>query len=100
MHLDDFTSITQISSSEPETSLNKTDQIVQSLLAAKQREEAGDYEAARSALTGLWHRIGERPRLEGLDASTQAELLLRVGALSGWLGSANQIEGAQEFAKD
>jgi tetratricopeptide (TPR) repeat protein len=31
---------------------------------------------------------------------TQAEVLWRVGALSGWLGSANQIPGAQEFARD
>ncbi len=30
----------------------------------------------------------------------KAELLLRVGALSGWLGSARQIPGAQEIAKD
>src|SRR5207248_1080423 len=28
------------------------------------------------------------------------EVLLRAGSLSGWIGSANQIDGAQETAKD
>jgi tetratricopeptide (TPR) repeat protein len=38
--------------------------------------------------------------LAQLSVDTQAEVLWRVGALSGWLGSANQIPGAQEFARD
>jgi DNA-binding NtrC family response regulator len=63
-------------------------------------EEAGDYEAAREALGDLWQRIGERPRTDFLDERTAAEALLRAGTLSGWIGSANQIEGAQETAKD
>ena len=45
-------------------------------------------------------RIGERPATDQLPVDTQAEVLWRVGALSGWLGSANQIAGAQEFARD
>lgn len=68
--------------------------------AAKALENAGDYEAAVEALAGLWSRIGERPRIEGLPPNQQAEVLLRVGALSGWLGSSGQVSGAQEFAKD
>jgi tetratricopeptide (TPR) repeat protein len=63
-------------------------------------ERAGDYEGARSALGKLWSRIGERPAIDELLPDTRAEALLRVGALSGWLGSANQIPGAQEFARD
>ena len=63
-------------------------------------ERAGDYEGARSALGKLWSRIGDRPRMAELPVDTQAEVLWRVGALSGWLGSANQIPGAQEFARD
>src|SRR5690242_8224309 len=63
-------------------------------------ERAGDYESARAALGKLWSRIGERPAVDELLPETQAEVLLRVGALSGWLGSANQIPGAQEFARD
>jgi tetratricopeptide (TPR) repeat protein len=68
--------------------------------AAKDLENAGDYEGAREALAGLWNRVGDRPRLEGLPAEIQGEVLLRVGALSGWLGSSQQISGAQGFAKD
>ncbi len=67
---------------------------------ARELERAGDYEGARAALGKLWSRIGERPAVDELPAETRAEALLRVGALSGWLGSANQIPGAQEFARD
>jgi tetratricopeptide (TPR) repeat protein len=67
---------------------------------AKELAEAGEFETARSMLGEFWNRVGERPRLDGLDESAQAELLLRAGALSGWIGSAQQIWGAQEAAKD
>jgi len=67
---------------------------------ARELERAGDYEGARAALGKLWTRIGERPAVDDLPPETQAEVLWRVGALSGWLGSANQIPGAQEFARD
>jgi tetratricopeptide (TPR) repeat protein len=67
---------------------------------AKELEEAGEFEDARSNISEFWHRIGERPKLTGLTAIAQAELLLRAGALSGWIGSARQISGAQEIAKD
>ena len=67
---------------------------------ARELERAGDYEGARSALGELWSRIGEHPGTNQLPADTQAEVVWRVGALSGWLGSANQIPGAQEFARD
>jgi transcriptional regulator with PAS, ATPase and Fis domain/Tfp pilus assembly protein PilF len=67
---------------------------------AKQLEDSGNYEAARAALGDLWRRIGDRPQLEGLDERAAAEVLLRAGSLTGWLGSANQIEGAQEIAKN
>lgn len=67
---------------------------------AKEMEDSGDYEAARSALGELWQRIDERPNLEGLAEEIQAEILLRVGVLTGWVGSARQIEEAQETAKN
>ncbi|HSS20711.1 MAG TPA: tetratricopeptide repeat protein [Pyrinomonadaceae bacterium] len=67
---------------------------------AKRLEETGKYEDARSVLQEFWQRVGDRPRLEGLDTPAQAELILRVGTVSGWLGSARQIQGAQEAAKD
>ena len=63
-------------------------------------EHRGQYEAAREVLGELWRGVGKRPALEGLSELTVAEVLLRVGALSGYLGSVRQIEGAQEDAKD
>lgn len=67
---------------------------------AKQLEELGNYEAAREAMGNLWQGVGERPLLEGLGESTAAEVLLRVGALTGCIGSVKQLEGAQEKAKN
>jgi DNA-binding NtrC family response regulator/tetratricopeptide (TPR) repeat protein len=69
-------------------------------LLANELEEAGNYEAARNALGELWRRIGERPNIEGLDQHVAAEVLLRAGSLTGWIGSTQQIEGAQEAAKN
>lgn len=67
---------------------------------AKDLEESGDYEGARTALGDLWQRVGEHPQLTGLDPLVGAEVLLRAGSLTGWIGSSRQIEGAQEIAKD
>ncbi|MFN2480623.1 MAG: tetratricopeptide repeat protein [Pyrinomonadaceae bacterium] len=67
---------------------------------ADELNEAGRHEEARAALGGLWRQVGERPALEGLDGRAQAEVLLRAGALSGFIGSSKQIDGAQEFAKN
>ncbi|HJR07723.1 MAG TPA: response regulator [Pyrinomonadaceae bacterium] len=63
-------------------------------------EHRGEYESARDALGELWQGVGKRPALEGLSELEAAEVLLRVGSLSGWLGSVQQIEEAQEKAKD
>ena len=68
--------------------------------AAKELENIGEYDAARNALTGFWKGIGSRPRLEDSDSAEQAELLLRAGTLTGWLGSSGQVADAQQLAKD
>jgi tetratricopeptide (TPR) repeat protein len=76
-------------------------ELAQELCAkAKELEEAGKFDDARLTLGEFWERIGDRPRTAGLEEPLQAELLLRVGTLSGWIGGARQIPGAQEFAKD
>src|SRR5947209_15282961 len=67
---------------------------------AKELEDVGNYEAAREAMGELWPCVGERPKLDGLDESTAAEVLLRAGVLTGWIGSVKQIEEAQETAKN
>ncbi|HVG35221.1 MAG TPA: helix-turn-helix domain-containing protein [Pyrinomonadaceae bacterium] len=59
---------------------------------------AGQYEAARDELGELWAGIGERPQLD-FAPQVSAEVLLQCGTLSGWLGSANQLD-VQEKAKD
>lgn len=83
-----------------EQTLTATDRVRTLCARAKELEEAGKFDDARSALNDFWQRIGERPKVKGLAAPVQAELLLRAGTLSGWIGSARQIPGAQEFAKD
>lgn len=69
-------------------------------LLARQFEDQGDYEAARVAMGELWQRIGERPLLGRLGDEAQGAVLLRAGVLTGWIGSAKQISGAQETAKN
>ena len=60
----------------------------------------GQYESAREALGDLWQGISQRPKVEGLEETIAAEVLLQCGALSGWLGTSKRIEGAQDGAKD
>lgn len=67
---------------------------------ARDFENKGEYEEARKALRDYWRRLGEQPKLSGLEETTAAEVLLRVGVLTGYVGSKNQIADAQETAKD
>ncbi|MGA9998127.1 MAG: helix-turn-helix domain-containing protein [Pyrinomonadaceae bacterium] len=67
---------------------------------SREFEDRGDYESAREAMGEIWQRIGERPAIEGLKRGTAAEVLLRVGTLTGWIGSKNQVTDSQETAKN
>ncbi|HYX27941.1 MAG TPA: response regulator [Pyrinomonadaceae bacterium] len=67
---------------------------------ARQLEKVGKYELAYEALAEFWPDRDASPRLEGLDEAHQAEVLMRIGAIAGWLGSTNQMPGGQEIAKD
>jgi CheY-like chemotaxis protein/tetratricopeptide (TPR) repeat protein len=67
---------------------------------AKQFEETGNFELAREAMGELWAGIGTESKVNGLDGLAEADVLLRIGALTGWLGSTKQIDGAQEIAKN
>ncbi len=67
---------------------------------AKGLEEAGEFEVAEEALRPFWEGVSHRPNTTGLTGEAKAELLLRTGTLTGWLGSARQIPGSQELAKD
>lgn len=63
-------------------------------------EEAGEFERAAEILRPFWKGLPHRPETEGVGDQAKAELLLRTGILTGWLGSAKQIPGGQEIAKD
>lgn len=63
-------------------------------------KDKGGFEGAREAMSPLWKRVGERPHLGGLYPSVAAEVLLCVGILTGWIGSKEGIENAQEVAKN
>jgi tetratricopeptide (TPR) repeat protein len=67
---------------------------------AKGLEEAGEFELAENTLRPFWRGLPYQPVIDGLDQRAKAELLLRTGTLTGWIGSAKQIPGAQETAKD
>lgn len=89
-----------VSQQQNSTSSNLNERVQLYCARAKELEDAGEFEHARGALSEFWQRIGERPRVDGLSDVARAEVLLRAGALSGWIGSARQITGAQEIAKD
>jgi tetratricopeptide (TPR) repeat protein len=67
---------------------------------ALEQKDKEDYKGAQEAMRPLWRSIGERPETKGLHASVEAEVLLCVGILTGWIGSKNQIKEAQERAKN
>src|SRR5207245_2627130 len=67
---------------------------------AKQLEKVGEYDGAAEALHEFWPDQDQSPHLDGLDRETAAHVLLRVGALVGWVNSAAQTGGSQERAKD
>src|SRR3989475_12301840 len=67
---------------------------------AVQLEKAGEYHEACEALSEFWPKRDGPLKLNDLDEATRAEVLLRVGALAGWLGSTDQAAGNQETAKD
>lgn len=67
---------------------------------ARRLEGAGAYEDARELLRPFWPRFGERPAVEGLDEETAADLLLRAGVLTKWIGGDARLAHAHEAAKD
>jgi len=60
----------------------------------------GQYEAAREALAEVWAGVGQKPAMEQWPPAVEAEVLLQCGTLTGWLGSARNVSGAQDQAKD
>ena len=67
---------------------------------ALEQKDREDYAGAQETMRRYWQGVGERPDTTGLHDSVEAEVLLCVGILTGWIGSKNQIKNAQETAKD
>ncbi|PYS67083.1 MAG: hypothetical protein DMF69_24160 [Acidobacteria bacterium] len=90
----------QISTFADQTDFGVAENVIPLCELAKGFEEAGEFEQAAETLKPFWKNLGERPSTDGLATEAKAELLLRSGALTGWLGSGKQLSGAQELAKD
>jgi len=82
------------------TEIPVADNIIPLCELAKNLAEAGEFESACETLRPFWQGVPHRPETNGLAENAKGELLLRAGTLTGWLGSKNQITGAQEAAKD
>ena len=97
----DETSNAQLSTElKDETTLSRGERVLLRCRFARELEDTGDHESARELLSPFWRQVGERPDVGELDADVAAELLLRCGTLTGWLGNLKQVAGAQENAKD
>jgi tetratricopeptide (TPR) repeat protein len=81
-------------------SLTTNERILIRCRVAADLAHAGQYEAAREALGELWPGVGERPDVDKLPPAVAAEVLLQCGTLSGLLGRARNVSGAQERAQD
>ena len=89
---------TSVFSSQGEISV--IDNVIPLCELARGLEEAGEFERAAEILEPFWMGLSHRPKTDGLTNEGKAELLLRAGTLTGWLGSAKQVPGSQEAAKD
>ncbi|HEU4712228.1 MAG TPA: helix-turn-helix domain-containing protein [Pyrinomonadaceae bacterium] len=67
---------------------------------ALELKHKADHEGALQVMRPLWRGVGHRPDTKGLLPGVAAEVFLCTGILTGWIGSRNQIKGAQEIAKN
>src|ERR1700720_893889 len=79
------------------SSLTLSEEVQACCTIARERLEAGDYDAGCAALQPWW-TLGEWPRHAGLNNRAAAELLLTAGILSGWVASTRQVHGDQKQA--
>src|SRR6185295_16414143 len=91
---------TQLNALKAQSNLGLAERVEFSCAVAKQLERAGEYEAASEALSEFWPDRDQEPKLSDLGDLERADVLLRIGTLAGWLGSADQTTGSQERAKN
>ena len=63
-----------------------TSRILERCKLSQVYERAGNFSEATAVLGNLWKGVGLKPDLSGLPLHVAAEVLLRVGTLTGWLG--------------
>jgi len=80
--------------------LTPNDEALRRCQISLEQKDKEDYEGAQETMRRYWRGLGERPETRGLHASVEAEVLLCVGILTGWIGSKKQIDDAQETAKN
>ena len=83
----------------PDPNLSDNERVRLRCQLARQFERTGNYTAACRAMDDMWPGVGKRPNLDALDTHTSAEVLLRIGVLTGWVGDIKLIKGSQEIAK-
>lgn len=67
---------------------------------ARSFEDAGSFSAAESVMNPFWNGVGTIPQTEKLEEEIKAEVLLRAGVITGWIGDNKSIPHSQEWAKD
>jgi tetratricopeptide (TPR) repeat protein len=67
---------------------------------ARRFEDAGSYATAESVMQPFWNGVGTRPHTDRLEEEVKAEVLLRCGVITGWIGNNKSIPHSQEWAKD
>jgi tetratricopeptide (TPR) repeat protein len=95
-----MTAVRELLTQIPDPNLSLNERVRLRCQLAKQLEKTGNYEAARGALDDLWPDFGHYPKLDMLDDATAAEVLLRIGVLTGWIGSIKLIKGSQQLARN
>lgn len=73
----------------------RNEQVQVSCSIAREQIDSGNYDAAYIVLQAWW-RYGERPKLDGLDERSSADLLFTTGELAGCLASAKQLPRGQK----
>jgi len=63
-------------------------------------ERCGRYDDALIEVKEIWEDITKSPNVDGFEAKNAAEILLRCGAIIGFLGHTKQISNAQTKSKD
>jgi tetratricopeptide (TPR) repeat protein len=82
-------------------SVSETTTISEIFDRVRELEDAGEYNEAALELGSWWQGAGIRPaKVDSLSENERAQILSRIGSLSGWYGSREQTKEVQDGAKD